>query len=109
MSRTGASAGTARIGDIVKTVEASAVETLLRVFAAEEILLVEAMVNLDIPLIVAIPGRSRIHPVQVLSALLTYKQGVEAFRVADCLSDSDRAELMGGTLQRVYDWSPAKV
>ena len=42
-------------------------------------------------------------------ALLTYKQGVEAFRVADCLSDSDRAELMGGSLQRVYDWSPAKV
>ena len=42
-------------------------------------------------------------------ALLTYKQGVAAFRVADCLSESDRAELMGGTLQRVYDWSPAKV
>ena len=42
-------------------------------------------------------------------ALLTYKQGVAAFRVADCLSESDRAELMGGTQQRVYDWSPAKV
>jgi L-fuconolactonase len=40
--------------------------------------------------------------------LLTYEQGVEAFRVADWLSDSDRAELMGGTLQRVYSWSPSK-
>jgi len=40
--------------------------------------------------------------------LLTYKQGVEAFRVTDRLSDSDRAALMGGTLQRVYDWSPSK-
>ena len=40
--------------------------------------------------------------------LLTYKQGVEAFRVTDRLSDSDRAALMGGTLQKVYDWAPAK-
>jgi len=40
-------------------------------------------------------------------ALLTYKQGVEAFRVMDRLSDSDRAALMGGTLARIYDWSPA--
>ena len=30
--------------------------------------------------------------------LLTYEQGVEAFRVTDRLSDSDRAALMGGTL-----------
>lgn len=41
-------------------------------------------------------------------ALLTYQQGVEAFRVTDRLSDSDRAILMGGTLQRVYDWAPPK-
>jgi predicted TIM-barrel fold metal-dependent hydrolase len=41
-------------------------------------------------------------------ALLTYKQGVDAFRVTDRLSDSDRAKLMGGTLQRVYGWSPSK-
>jgi L-fuconolactonase len=40
--------------------------------------------------------------------LLTYKQGVEAFRVTDRLSDSDRAALMGETLQRVYRWSPSK-
>ena len=38
--------------------------------------------------------------------LLTYEQGVEAFRVNEKLSDSDRATLMGGTLARVYNWSP---
>jgi L-fuconolactonase len=38
-------------------------------------------------------------------ALLTYKQGVEAFRVTDRLSDRDRAILMGDTLARVYNWS----
>jgi L-fuconolactonase len=41
-------------------------------------------------------------------ALLTYKEGVEAFRVTDRLSDSDRAALMGETLKRVYRWSPSK-
>jgi L-fuconolactonase len=41
-------------------------------------------------------------------ALLTYREGVEAFRVTDRLSDGDRATLMGGTLRRIYDWSPAK-
>jgi L-fuconolactonase len=40
--------------------------------------------------------------------LLTYAQGVDAFRVTDRLSDSDRTTLMGGTLQRVYNWSPTK-
>lgn len=40
--------------------------------------------------------------------LLTYKQGVEAFRVTDRLSDSDRALLMGGSLQKVYGWAPKK-
>jgi L-fuconolactonase len=39
-------------------------------------------------------------------ALLTYAQGVQAFRLTDRLSDSDRAALMGGTPQRVYDWAP---
>jgi predicted TIM-barrel fold metal-dependent hydrolase len=38
-------------------------------------------------------------------ALLSYKQGVDAFRVTDRLSDSDRATLMGDTLARVYNWS----
>ncbi len=40
--------------------------------------------------------------------LLTYAQGVEAFRITDRLSDSDRTALMGGTLQRIYNWTPAK-
>jgi predicted TIM-barrel fold metal-dependent hydrolase len=40
--------------------------------------------------------------------LLTYQQGVEPFRLTDRLSDSDRAALMGDTLQRVYGWSLAK-
>ena len=39
--------------------------------------------------------------------LLTYKQGVEAFRVTDQLSDSERSALMGGTLEKIYKWSPA--
>jgi len=38
-------------------------------------------------------------------ALLSYEQGVEAFRVTDRLSASDRAMLMGDTLARVYNWS----
>ncbi len=37
--------------------------------------------------------------------LLTYREGVEAFRVTDRLSDTDRAALMGGTLQRIYHWT----
>jgi predicted TIM-barrel fold metal-dependent hydrolase len=41
-------------------------------------------------------------------ALLTFKEGVEAFRVTDRLSDGDRAQLMGGTLTKVYGWAPAK-
>jgi predicted TIM-barrel fold metal-dependent hydrolase len=39
-------------------------------------------------------------------ALLTYEQGVEAFRVTDRLSDSDRSQLMGGSLARIYNWAP---
>src|SRR6184192_1930214 len=39
--------------------------------------------------------------------VLTYREGVEAFRVTDRLSDSDRAVLMGGTLARVYQWAPS--
>ena len=40
--------------------------------------------------------------------LLTYAEGVDAFRVADRLSDSDRTKLMGGTASRVYKWSPSQ-
>ena len=38
--------------------------------------------------------------------LLSYEQGVEAFRVTDQLSDSERSALMGGTLAKIYKWSP---
>jgi len=40
--------------------------------------------------------------------LLTYKEGVEAFRLTNRLSDADRAQLMGETLARIYNWSPSK-
>jgi predicted TIM-barrel fold metal-dependent hydrolase len=40
--------------------------------------------------------------------MLTYEQGVNAFRITDRLSDSDRATLMGQTLQRIYKWQPAQ-
>jgi L-fuconolactonase len=36
--------------------------------------------------------------------VLTYEQGVEAFRVTDRLSAGDRAALMGDTLRSVYNW-----
>jgi len=38
--------------------------------------------------------------------LLTYEQGVEAFRVTDQLSEAERAALMGGSLAKLYHWSP---
>ena len=41
-------------------------------------------------------------------ALLTYKEGVDAFRVTDRLSDADRATLMGGSLTKIYGWAPRK-
>ena len=40
--------------------------------------------------------------------LLTYEQGVEAFRVTDRLSDSEKAALMSETLTKIYNWSPGK-
>ena len=40
--------------------------------------------------------------------VLSYQQGVEAFRVTDRLSASDRAMLMGGALERIYQWAPTK-
>ena len=39
--------------------------------------------------------------------LLTYEQGVEAFRVTEQLSDPERSALMGGSLANIYNWSPA--
>ena len=37
---------------------------------------------------------------------LTHAQGVDAFRATDRISPSDKSKLMGGTLARIYDWSP---
>jgi predicted TIM-barrel fold metal-dependent hydrolase len=42
------------------------------------------------------------------TGLLTYQQGVDAFRVTDRLSDGERAALMGGSLARIYNWSPSR-
>ena len=39
---------------------------------------------------------------------LSFAQGVDAFRVTDRISASDKAKLMGGTLTRVYGWSPQR-
>jgi L-fuconolactonase len=36
--------------------------------------------------------------------MLTYEQGVEAFRVTDRLSHTERSSLMGDSLHRVYNW-----
>ena len=38
--------------------------------------------------------------------VLTYEQGVEAFRVTDQLTPSERSALMGGSLAKIYKWSP---
>jgi L-fuconolactonase len=38
---------------------------------------------------------------------LSFAQGVDAFRDTDRISASDKAKLMGGTLIRIYGWSPA--
>jgi L-fuconolactonase len=40
--------------------------------------------------------------------VLTYEQGVDAFRVSDRLSEGDRAALMGETLSRIYNWPKAQ-
>lgn len=40
--------------------------------------------------------------------LLTYAQGVEPFRNNNRLSESDKTALMGGTLAKVYNWSPKR-
>ena len=37
---------------------------------------------------------------------LTFAQGVEAFRMTDRISETDKIKLMGGNVARVYGWSP---
>ena len=39
--------------------------------------------------------------------VVTYQEGVEAFRVTERLSASDKAALMGESLTRVYHWAPS--
>jgi L-fuconolactonase len=39
-------------------------------------------------------------------SFLSYRQGVDAFRTTDRLSESDRSALMGGTLSQLYRWVP---
>lgn len=39
---------------------------------------------------------------------LDYAQGVDAFRLTNRLSASDKAKLMGGTLTRIYGWAPGQ-
>jgi predicted TIM-barrel fold metal-dependent hydrolase len=41
-------------------------------------------------------------------ALLTYKEGVDAFRLTDRLSANEMTALMGATLGKVYRWKPAR-
>jgi L-fuconolactonase len=39
------------------------------------------------------------------TGVLTYEQAVAPFRDTDRLSESDKAKLMGGTLEKVYKWA----
>ena len=39
--------------------------------------------------------------------LLSYKQGVDTFKLTTAFSDSERAKLMGQNLQRIYKWQIA--
>jgi predicted TIM-barrel fold metal-dependent hydrolase len=41
-------------------------------------------------------------------AFLTYKEGVDAFRLTDRLSADEKTALMGATLGEVYRWKPAR-
>jgi hypothetical protein len=40
--------------------------------------------------------------------VVDYKPAVDAFRVTDRLSASDKEKLMGGNLTKIYKWAPAK-
>jgi predicted TIM-barrel fold metal-dependent hydrolase len=40
--------------------------------------------------------------------LLTFKQGVDAFRVTERISESDKVKLMGANTARVYGWAPGE-
>ena len=38
--------------------------------------------------------------------VVSYRQGVEPFKLTDRLSNTEREALMGGTLQKIYGWTP---
>ncbi len=38
--------------------------------------------------------------------LVTYEEAVQAFRITNQLSESERGALMGGSLARIYEWRP---
>jgi L-fuconolactonase len=40
------------------------------------------------------------------STELTYRQGIEAFRMSERFSASDKAKLLGGAAEKIYGWSP---
>jgi L-fuconolactonase len=42
------------------------------------------------------------------SGLLNYGQGLDAFRVTERLSPSDKAMLLGGAAAKIYGWSPRR-
>ena len=40
--------------------------------------------------------------------ILSYQQGVDAFRLTDQLTDHEKTQLMGGNLQKIYKWDFGK-
>ncbi len=42
------------------------------------------------------------------TALVSYADAVDAFRADDWLGEAEREALLGGSLARVYDWTPAR-
>jgi L-fuconolactonase len=42
------------------------------------------------------------------SNLLSYQQGIDAFRVTKRLSQDDKAMLLGGAAAKTYGWSPQR-
>jgi L-fuconolactonase len=42
------------------------------------------------------------------SGILNYQQGIEAFRLSERLSPSDKDWLLGGAAEQIYGWSPRR-
>jgi L-fuconolactonase len=42
------------------------------------------------------------------SSILNYRQGIEAFRLSERLSPSDKDLLLGGAAEQIYGWSPLR-